>query len=112
MTTKRGPDAGEAALHYQLAGQELATKLDDALPAALVSRIGHSNWTPEDLRGRLKRVARAGDPKAPSTYFLDNVPLMRVWPPQVLTMPDNSRVIQAQQRIELIAAPAAPGTVQ
>ena len=67
------------------------SKLNDLIRVELNAALGTEEWVITDLseRVRIERVIEYGY----ETYFLDNKPFLRVWPPVVETKNDGLKTV-------------------
>lgn len=80
--------------------QMAAEEFDRVIERALDAHIGRGEWHVENLRGRLTRVSVRGQDF--ETYCCDGVPLVRVWPLELVWSPDGRTVSTTRRYSYLI----------
>lgn len=62
--------------------KEVARTRDRLIEEAVTALLGHEDWNPRELAGRLRRL---GHPERPEEHWqLDGKPLISIWPSEVI----------------------------
>lgn len=88
-----------ATTHDKLA-TAMATQTDALLAAAITKVLGHSDWKPEDLRGRLTAAKHSGTGN--ETWCLDAKPLMVFGPVKLEPFKVGSYTLTAYREVETL----------
>lgn len=67
---------------YKLLGMSMAKKLEEVMRKAVSLHLGRSDWSIDELKGRLHCIAHVGR-LSPKDYFLDGKLILTIWPEDV-----------------------------
>ena len=65
--------------------EQYAWKLDGVISTAISTHLNGAPWKIEDMKGRLRIESYMTYPPRPKTLYLDDVPILEIYPPEYET---------------------------